>query len=76
MTKPLKELQQAVSDMDIKILPFKKIKRLKNKSLNEYEDYYEKILTSLCGEQIWQILDAYEAVCFIKNERKNKHAKN
>jgi len=70
--KPIPFVRKYVLEHDTVIPDFHQFKHMKTDKLEEYEKYYEEILEALCGAQVWQILDAIEAINNIINQRKGR----
>lgn len=68
LLKPFKAERDALLKADIDIPAPEFRKKMNPSTVDCYIDYYEKVLEGLGGEQIWQILDAYEHLCEIKRE--------
>jgi hypothetical protein len=60
--KPNPLIRDQIINEDFKILTPDQIQKLHGKKLEQAQQYYVEILETLCGKQVWNILEALAAV--------------
>lgn len=60
--KPDAKLREEVLKDDVIVLDPKRVLHLHTKTLLKAEEYYQLVLETLCGTQVWTILDCMAAI--------------
>lgn len=69
--KPIPFARENVLKENIHIPDKQSFKYMTTEKLISYEEYYHDVLETLCGKQVWTILDSLEHIAYIQHERKS-----